>query len=292
MEQRMQIVGAGKLGRTMARLWQSKRVFAVDGVVNQSLESSQAAVAFIGAGRAIGSVEELGPWSLMMIATSDRAIAQVAIEVAAKSQPLPGAVVFHCSGSLSSELLAPLRAKGCSVASLHPALSFADPALAVTNFPGTMCALEGDEAAVTLLTKAITAIEGKCFAVDGRHKTLYHAASVFANNYGNAMLEAASRCLRHAGLDEAQSKELLTGIAQATVANFSRLGTIASVTGPIARGEAEVVSRQLEALTAWQPTLAEAYRAAGGIVLEMAHSQNKSAAGALESVAQVLGQKR
>ena len=50
MYERMNIVGCGKLGRTLARLWTDHSTLTIQGVLNRTPEHTSTALAFIGAG--------------------------------------------------------------------------------------------------------------------------------------------------------------------------------------------------------------------------------------------------
>ncbi|HEY5801800.1 MAG TPA: NAD(P)-binding domain-containing protein, partial [Burkholderiaceae bacterium] len=93
----LNIVGAGKVGRVLGRLFAQRGVFAVQDVVNRSLESAQEAVRFIGAGRACASLAAMLPAQVVLLAVSDTQLAPVAAQLAAHLRP--GTVVFHCSGA-------------------------------------------------------------------------------------------------------------------------------------------------------------------------------------------------
>ena len=50
--QTLNIIGAGRVGQTLARLWHARAVFQIGAVCNRSIGSAQAAVTFIDAGKA------------------------------------------------------------------------------------------------------------------------------------------------------------------------------------------------------------------------------------------------
>ncbi len=82
MTRKLDIVGAGKVGRTLARLWAQAGVFKIGCVVNRSIESSQAAVKFIGEGTPGEQISEIGTLDVLMISTSDRSIEECAQSIA------------------------------------------------------------------------------------------------------------------------------------------------------------------------------------------------------------------
>ena len=94
-----------------------------------------------------------------------------AMQLAAAGALLPGSIAFHASGALSSDALAALRGGGVHLASAHPLRSFADPALAADDFPGTWAAVEGDPVALELLERVFTAIGARVTRLDPAGKS-------------------------------------------------------------------------------------------------------------------------
>ena len=65
---------------------------------------------------------------------------------------------------------------------MHPLRSFADPARAAELFPGTACAVDGDEDAVEVLEGFVRSIGGAPLRVRTDRKAIYHAGAVLASN--------------------------------------------------------------------------------------------------------------
>ena len=68
---KINIIGAGKLGKTIARLLVINKVGIIEGVCNRSLESSNTAVQFIGQGKAYATIADLPSADIVFITTSD-----------------------------------------------------------------------------------------------------------------------------------------------------------------------------------------------------------------------------
>jgi len=267
---RLAIIGAGKVGRTLGRLWRQAAWFAPADVVTRSAQSATAAVAFIGGGRALVVPATPAAAEVYLLAVPDREIAAAAAALAAAPDLNSGAIAFHCSGALSSAELAPLAARGIATASAHPVLSFADPARAAAHFAGTMCGIEGDAAARAVLEPAFAAIGAQCFAVRTEHKLLYHAGSVFASNFSVVLLDVALRAYRDSGLDAATARALLEPLVRKAVDNALALGPARALTGPAARGDVELVRRQHDCVAQWDGAAGEAYRALSELALVLA----------------------
>jgi predicted short-subunit dehydrogenase-like oxidoreductase (DUF2520 family) len=81
------------------------------------------------------------------------------------------------------------------------------------------------------------------------------------------MLGAAEALLMASGFTAREARAALAPLAAASVAHVAAQGPVAALTGPIARGDAEVVRRHVAALP---KELKRAYREAGKLALLLA----------------------
>ncbi len=282
------IIGCGAVGKTVGRLFYDRGVLEPRDILTRSLQSASRAAEFIGAGRPLAVWQDLRQADLYLVAASDDAIATCARALAESGVVEPGAVVCHLSGALSSAALEPVARLGAAVASVHPVKSFAHPELCINDFAGTWCGIEGDPAAVEFLSGAFRAIGGEIFALDPRFKTIYHAGSVLVCNYLTALIEAGAMAYEKGGVPREQAFQVMEPLVRETVENVFRSGTVQALTGPIARGDAAVVSAQLEALKAWNGEMAELYRALAGVALELSRRRGQASETGLAAVARLL----
>lgn len=243
------IIGAGRLGKTIGRLLVLKTNATILGVCNRSQKSADEAVAFVGQGRACESIRELPATDLILISTADEQIRECVTELIDSPQLRSGTVVAHCGGAISSEILSPLRDKGCSIASMHPMHSFADPKVSVEHFAGTFCALEGDTPAVAMLEGLLTKIGALISHIDPSMKALYHAGGVMASNYLVTLFDKAVLCLESSGASHDAAKQIAFSLMNNSLQNLSEVGSARkALTGPIMRGEADVVAMHVDAM--------------------------------------------
>ncbi|NHO65601.1 DUF2520 domain-containing protein [Aestuariicella hydrocarbonica] len=277
----LNLVGAGKLGQTLAHLWHAHATFTIQQVITRSLPSAKAACEFIGAGEAVTSVQQMTPANVWLIATPDGNIAKQ-VQALHKSQLLtPDTVVFHCSGALNSSCLKPQASEVYQVASIHPIHSFATPAESKNSFHGSFCGYEGHPEALATLLPAFEHIGAQLFAIDGEHKTLYHAASVMACNYLVGLMDASLECFEAAGVSRNQAQQLLLPITHQTLDNALTGSPEAALTGPISRGDVDTVRNQLQQLAQLKAhkhsLLAEIYQVMGQQTVRVAEKQQRSA---------------
>ena len=270
MANTLNIIGCGRVGRTLGRLWSDARALTVADVLNRSPGSAADAVGFIGAGHAVETLAQMRPADTWLIGTGDGEIRGACERLAASASLRRGDVVFHCSGALSSVELAAATKCGALVASAHPVASFADPGEMLQRFAGSYCCVEGDAAATERLGASFRAIGARVIAIDGASKLLYHAGAVFASNYLVALMETAVRCYAESGIQRATALALMQPLVTGSAANVFDLGTAAALTGPIARGDFDLVRAQYAALAAWDPAVAELYKSLGTAAAQLA----------------------
>ena len=284
----LSIIGCGSAARTLARLWQDAGIFRIGGILNNTPESAREAVSFIGAGRAAADIGELPASDLYLIGCPDDKIRECCRLLAKSTLSCDGAAVFHLSGSLASGELDPAREQGASVASIHPVMSFADPAKAIDDFDGSWCGVEGDDSALSLLEPAFESIGARCFRIEASGKSLYHAASVMACNYLVTLEDLSLKTFEAAGIGRETALQVLAPILRGTVENILALGTTDALTGPIARGDVSVIERHIRHLEQWNPEIAAIYRRLGMATADLSEKQGNAPASSLNAIRQLL----
>lgn len=273
---RINFIGCGQLGRTLGSLWQQHSLLVIGDVLTRSPESANEAIEQIGAGRAVSSITEMQAADIYMVACSDDAIESCSQTLADSGLLKTGDVVFHCSGAQPSQLLHACQKQGAVIASIHPIKSFADIKLAAQSFAGTYCGVEGDDSALSALEPFFTNLDAELLPIHTEHKTLYHAASVIACNYLVALEELSIQAFEQSGIEREQALAVLKPIVTGTVENVFRLGTAPALTGPIARGDHSIVSKQLSAMDNWNSDYATIYRLLGKVSLPLAQQQGNA----------------
>jgi predicted short-subunit dehydrogenase-like oxidoreductase (DUF2520 family) len=284
---RISILGAGKVGTTLGRVF-SHAGHQIGDVFSRSRGSAEQAQQVIGSGRVVDKVPNFDPAGILIVAVSDNALRAISEELEDSPAVQPGTIVFHCGGATASSVLAPLRERGASIASVHPVKTFTDPVHDAETFAGTWCGIEGDRQAVQQLTLLFEGVGGRLFHIEGERKLTYHAASVFLCNYLVPLIEAGLQCYERAGVPRAIAVEVVKPLLGATIDNTLKDGAARALTGPIARGDHLVVADQMRALEEADPRLAELYRVLGSRAVDLAGEKRAASAGQLEVIRRLL----
>jgi predicted short-subunit dehydrogenase-like oxidoreductase (DUF2520 family) len=266
----LNILGCGRVGSTLGYLWQAQGVFQIQDVHNTSAASADHAVQFMGAGRSVQQLGDMRPADIWMVAVPDGQITSAIEQLAQYLEGAKSTIVFHCSGALSSEVMVALRAQACELASAHCILSFSAPSSAVTQFPGTLCSLEGDVLATNTLQAAFEAIGANCFDLAAKDKVLYHAAAVFATNFLPVLQVVAADLWQSTGMPKELIAPLNASLLQKAVQNIAAQGAAKALTGPAARGDTELVAMQGKAVAKWNADAGAAYAALSQLAAQIA----------------------
>jgi predicted short-subunit dehydrogenase-like oxidoreductase (DUF2520 family) len=240
------IIGAGRLGTALAIALEA-RGYRIRSLVARRRESARKAAAHLDAKLATLAARQIRqiPLSdLVLISTPDDQIANVARKLGslnAGHKP----VVLHTSGALSSEILAPLRARGWSAGSIHPLISVTDPQAPIA---GAFWCVEGDPRAVRLAKTIVRDLGGTSFSINSAEKPLYHAAAVMTSGHVTALFDVALEMLVACGLTRKTARQILQPLLVSTVNNLETQDPAAALTGSFARGDVETVKRHLAAL--------------------------------------------
>jgi predicted short-subunit dehydrogenase-like oxidoreductase (DUF2520 family) len=233
----------------------------IGAVVTRNQSSARRAVRFIGAGTAlVGLSRRVLASTCVLIATPDGAIEEIANELARiGGQDLQGQVVLHTSGAMDSSVLHAARSCGASVGSMHPLQTF--NGVTVPPLEGKVFAIEGDPMAVRTARKIARALGAAPAQIEPRNKPLYHAAGALAAGHTLVLVEAAIQLLMSLGMKRTEAMRALLPMTKQVLQNYERLGPRAAWTGPLARGDYEVVAKHLNVLQQYSPEYRDAYDA-------------------------------
>jgi len=231
------------LGRRLRELgWK------IGAVITRSEASARRAVRFIGAGKAHAQMtRQIVMSRVILIAVPDDEIAGIAKELARiGGEELRGKIVLHTSGALNARVLDPVKACGAAVGSMHPLQSFSGVAVPVLE--GRVFAVEGDAQAVRVARQIARSLGGSPVRIPAGKKILYHAAATMSASNVLAMEEAATQLLISVGMKRGQAARALLTLTRQVLENMEQLGPRAAWTGPLSRGDFNVIEAHLEAL--------------------------------------------
>ena len=200
----------------------------------------------------------------LFITTQDGMIRTVAENLSAKGLIIPGQIWIHCSGSLPSDILRVQDNSSIRCLSLHPLQAFASVEKALAILAGTHFGIEGDDE--ELGERIVEDLGGIPHHILADQKSLYHAGAVVASNYLVVLASLAVDLFGEAGIKGEEALASLLPLMRGTLYNLEQVGLPQALTGPIARGDVQVVQGHLDHMPS---KLVEIYQALGLKALEL-----------------------
>lgn len=268
------IVGTGKVGLALAALFSSKRYEVRLGVKNIT-SINPIATKLANSRENISITDNAGAVdcsSINILAVDDQSIEAVCDSLINNFKP--DSIIAHCSGALDSLILSNAQKAGHPCCSLHPLNTFPTIESALELFVDpehkTSLYCEGDDTALGTCIPMFEQLGFIPVEISREAKPLYHAACVFACNYLVSLMELSLLTAESAGLDRDEFWKSLQPLIQTTLTNISKNGTTKALSGPIARGDAQIASNHLQALSEKRSGLQNSYRDLGRHALTLA----------------------
>ncbi len=223
------ILGAGKVGRALAAALKKQGIKvtlrpARKGVPTTKIDAS-----------------------IIVLALRDRQLPPVAADLATSGVVPRRAVVVHNAGSLPADVLEPLRGVCAGIAQMHPMISFASLDVFPTLTRGHVH-VKGDaeaEKRARTLAKKLHMTPRTFAALD---TVGYHAAAGLVANGAAALAAIGVELLAVSGVPRAEAPKMLGPLLRSVADNVEALGFPDALTGPVRRGDAGAIGRQIELL--------------------------------------------
>ncbi|SFA54984.1 Predicted oxidoreductase, contains short-chain dehydrogenase (SDR) and DUF2520 domains [Rhodococcoides kroppenstedtii] len=211
---------------------------------------------------------------LLVLAVPDAELPALVQGLARTGAVSPGTLVLHTSGANGVGVLAPLAGNGVVTMAVHPAMTFSGKPEDTERLASACFGITAaDEIGFAIAQSLVLEIGGEPVGVREDARTLYHAALAHGSNHLVTVVNDALDALRTAladteltGQQPVESRpggvaeRVLAPLLSAALDNVLRSGP-AALTGPVARGDADMVDAHLQALTAFDDDLAAGYRA-------------------------------
>ena len=260
-------IGAGKVGVSLGKYFISKGR-KVGGYYSLSPESAAWAANFTHTKKYQSIKEIISSSDMIFFTVPDDRIR----EVWESARPYThGKIIAHCSGIHSSNIFSDIDRTGSMAYSIHPLCAISDRETSWQALGDVLFTIEGDARNISNIQDMFTQMGNRTCFISAENKIKYHAAASLASNHMTAVFFMAQKLFLECGFTEQQANEELYRLAKGNLENIHAQGCIASLTGPVERGDKNTVQKHLDALNA---DMKKAYLENAKQLLEIAEQKN------------------
>lgn len=244
---RLGFIGAGRLAKCLAAGF-ARAGYAVEAVTSRSPESAAQLAATLPRCRAFSDAQAVVDHAdVVFLAVPDDNIGTIANSLRFAADRKDSVALVHCSGATGVEVLASARAQGALIGGFHPLYLFGGDDADLERIAGCSITVEADVELAGLLGALAHALGCEVLTLAGAQRMLYHGAAHYAASFALAGLAEAVEIWRTLGFDEAQSLRALLPMMAGTVQAARAKGLSGALAGPVSRGDAALLERQLAA---------------------------------------------
>lgn len=238
---RIGLIGCGRVGTIVC--YHLKKRNKIVGVYDQNQANQRKAKKILRINRNPSYRELIEHSEALLIATPDDAIVDAYLKA---HQYMQGQkYIFHFSGILPADSLP--KTRGIYRASVHPFATF--PEMTVpSGKQHFFLSVEGDKQAIHAARNIFPGSNFTLRMIKKRDKPVYHLIGVFSSNLLVGLTASIHDLARRIGWHEQELAQMVYPLMKQTLDNIQILGVAKALTGPVRRGDINVIRRHLQSL--------------------------------------------
>jgi predicted short-subunit dehydrogenase-like oxidoreductase (DUF2520 family) len=247
---RLGFIGAGRLARCVARRF-ARAGFPVVAVASRTPASASALAAQLDGCRAVATPQHVvDAADLIFLTVPDDELAPTAAGLRFDASRAESQALVHCSGASSVDVLDPAKRQRAATGGFHPLYLFGADDADLARIDGCSVTIEADGALHAALVRLAGALGCHPLSIPAGGRMLYHAAAHYAASFALCGLAEAVDLWRTLGFDEDAALRALLPLLAGTIGTARDKGLANALSGPVSRGDAGIVARQLALLEA------------------------------------------
>ncbi|AFG35672.1 DUF2520 domain-containing protein [Fervidobacterium pennivorans subsp. shakshaketiis] len=244
---KINIIGVGRVSSSIARNLVGKVKFGY--VISRDKNKAENLAKEIGA-EAKTYEDDFLLSGIVLFGVSDSALPDVCKLIEKKVDK--NIVAIHFSGFLPSDILP----ESWSSVSMHPNCAVSNERY---NFRDVIFGIEGVERGLQLAKNLVELLGGKYVVIPKERKAEYHLAAVIASNFSIALAYLSQRLYTDIGFSEELSRKVISKLFESVSQNIASKNLKDALTGPVKRGDWEVVEQEGKIFDEYFPEFTELY---------------------------------
>ena len=247
---RLGFVGAGRLARCVAAVW-SRAGYPVTAIASRSaasaLEFASELPGCIVADDASAVAQHA---DVVFLTVPDDSIGATANALRLDPSRRGSIAVVHCSGATPVDALASAQTQGADIGGFHPLFLFGGLPTDQTRIAGCSVTIEANGPLHDTLTELVRALGCHPLSIPPGSRLLYHGAAHYAASFALCALSETTTLWKELGFNEDEALRAVLPMLAGTIETAREKGLPGALAGPVSRGDASIVVKQLALLQA------------------------------------------
>lgn len=244
---RLGFIGAGRLARCLA-LGFARAGYPVTSVASRRGDTARELATVLGACQAVEDPQQVVEAAdIVFLATPDDSIGTIANTLQFDAAIARGArkALVHCSGATGVDILAGAAAQGVLTGGFHPLFLFSGAPADVDRIAGCSITIEANAELAQALKTLARSMSCHPLEIPAGQRMLYHGAAHYAASFALCALSEAVELWRTLGLSEEDALRALLPMLSGTIDTAREKGLANALAGPVSRGDAALLQKQL-----------------------------------------------
>lgn len=240
-------VGAGKVGFTLGKYFQSKGISVV-GYFSKNITSAKNASNFTNTSYFENINDLVQRIDALFLTVPDNNIRDVYSSLS--KQAIKGKLICHCSGVMSAkEAFDDAENYDIEICSVHPLFAISDKYKSYCEIADGFFSVEGSENGVKKVSALLKQCGNDFQVIDKSMKHKYHLSATIGSNLVVGLLDFCISTLESCGFTREKARKALTPIVTNNVANVMKNDVVSSLTGPVERCDTNTIEKHLNCLS-------------------------------------------
>jgi predicted short-subunit dehydrogenase-like oxidoreductase (DUF2520 family) len=242
---RLGFVGAGRLAHCVAAVW-SQTGYPVTAVASRSVTSAREFASGLPGCVVANDANEVAQQSdIVFLTVPDDVIGATANALRLDPDRAGAIAVVHCSGATPVDVLASAQAQGAAIGGFHPLFLFGGLASDQTRIAGCSVSIEASGPLLATLTDLARALNCHPLSIPPGGRLLYHAAAHYAASFALCALSETVTLWKQLGFSEDEALRAVLPMLAGSIETAREKGLPDALAGPVSRGDASIVVKQL-----------------------------------------------
>lgn len=168
-------------------------------------------------------------------------------------------MVVHVSGALDASVLAPLKKLGAVTGACHPIQTFPTRDEPGDRFDHIYWGIDAPAAHQRRLKDFVNGLGGSPVVIPASARPMYHLACVMVSNYLVTLSALSGDVLAACGVNREDGRKMMLPLIEGTLRGLEIRSPVQSLTGPIARGDEATIRQHIDELGNQLPHLVPVY---------------------------------